>query len=80
MGQLLRKRLALRNIQKFDLISWCGKFVERHSFPQSFARTAQNSAETAFPRNFHTRKLGEISIFFALLAKTAKIRSLDLGR
>ena len=28
--------------------------------------------ETAFPQNFHTRKLGEITVFFAVEARTIK--------
>ena len=62
MGQL--KRLALRKMPKFHLISWFGNFVERHIFTQ----------------NFHTRKLDVISVFYAMWAKAAKIRSLHLGR
>ena len=40
------------------LISWCGNFVER--------RFARNYAETPFPQNFHTIKLGEITVFYAV--------------
>ena len=36
--------------------------MERHSF----RRIAQNYAETVFPQNFHTRKLGEIMEFYAV--------------
>ena len=35
---------------------WCGNFVERHS------------GNCAFPQNFHTRKLGEITVFYAVVA------------
>ena len=34
--------------------------MERHSFGK-----VRNYAETAFPQNFHTKKLGEITVFFA---------------
>ena len=29
-------------------------------------RIARNSAETAFPQDFHTRKLGEIPVFYTV--------------
>ena len=45
--------ISLRKIPKFQLIFWCGNFVEKHSF-------------RAFPQNFHTRKLDEISVFYAV--------------
>ena len=41
--------ITLRKIPQFHLISWCGNFVERHSF-WSFR------INCAFPQNFHTRK------------------------
>ena len=41
----------------------CGKV----QFPHSFGQFAQNYAETVtFPENFHTRKLGEITVFYAV--------------
>ena len=43
-----------RKIPKFHLISWCGNFVERHG-------------NCVFPQNFHTRKLVEISVFYAVI-------------
>ena len=39
-------------------------------FRHSFERMARNYAETAFPQNFHTRKLGEITVFFAVCGST----------
>ena len=46
--------LKLRKIPLFHLISWCGNFVEMHSF------------ETAFPLNLYTTKLGEITVFYVV--------------
>ena len=45
---------------EFHLIFWCGNFVEGHSFciRQKLCRNC------AFLQNFHTRKLGEIMVFF----------------
>ena len=43
-------------VPKFPLISWCGNFVERHSF-----------GNCTFPQNFDNRKLGEISVFYAVV-------------
>ena len=42
------------------------KFCRSTQFPHSFGWIARNYAETAFPQNFHTRKLGEITVFFAV--------------
>ena len=48
------------------------KFCGKAQFPHSFGRIARNYAETAFPQNFDTRKLGEITVFFAVVANTHK--------
>ena len=49
------------------------KFWGKAQFQQSFGRFARNSAKTVFPQNFHTRKLGEILVFYAVepLMKTS---------
>ena len=52
-----------RNFTWFPSVEICGKA----QFPHSFGRFARNYAETgAFPQNFHTRKLGEITVFFVV--------------
>ena len=43
---------------QFDLISWCENFVEK-----DFSR---DYAETAFPQIFHTRKVSQITVFYAV--------------
>ena len=43
----------LGKIPQFQLIFWCGNFVEQHSF--------------------HTRKLGEITVFYAVVCFEEKI-------
>ena len=43
----------------FPVWRFCGKA----KFPHSFGRTTQNFT---FPQNFHTRKSGEITLFFAV--------------
>ena len=48
---------------KFLVWKFCGKA----QFSHSFGRFARNYAETAFPQNFITRKLGEIMVFYAVL-------------
>ena len=50
----VRENTALNNV--IHLISWCGKFAERHSFGETFSQ------------NFHTRKLGEITMFYVVEA------------
>ena len=47
--------------RNFHLTSWYGNFVEKHVFC-----IVPSDEETAFPRNFHTRKLGEITLFYAV--------------
>ena len=41
------------------LLKFCGKA----QFSHSFGRINQNYVETAFPQDFYTRKLGEITVF-----------------
>ena len=48
------------------------KFCGKTQFPHSFGRFVRNYSETAFPQNFHTRKLGEITVFFTVPIKTFK--------
>ena len=55
---------SLWKISHFYLISWCGNFVERHSFPAIRPTLCGNCV---FPQNFHTRKSGETTIFFAVI-------------
>ena len=49
--------------RNFDLISWCGSFVETHSFR---IVSGESPVNCAFPQNFHTVKLGEITAFYAV--------------
>ena len=45
-----------------DFLVW--KFCGKAQFPHSFGRFAGNCA---IPQNFHTRKSGEITVFFAAI-------------
>ena len=56
----------MRKIPKFHLIAWCGNFEERYSFRIVLAIRPKLSWNCAFPQNFHTRKLDEISVFDAV--------------
>ena len=48
----------------FNLWKFCGKAQISHSF----GRIARNYAETVpFQKNFHIRKLGEITVFFTVI-------------
>ena len=49
-----------RNFTNFLVWKFCGKT----QFPHSFGQFARNYAE--IPPNFHTRKLGKITVFFAV--------------
>ena len=42
------------------------KFCGKTQFPHSFGRITRKYAETAFPQNFHTRKFGENTVFYAV--------------
>ena len=50
-----------------DFMVWtfCGK----KQFPHSFGQRPKLCENRAFPQNFHTRKLGEITIFYAVEEK-----------
>ena len=50
----------------FTSMKHCVKFCGKAQFPHSFARVAQNYGP--FPQNFHTRKLGENTVFYAVKA------------
>ena len=57
---------ALRKISKFHLMSWFGNIMETQ-FSQSFGwYTRKLCGSCAFPENFYTRKLGEITVFYAV--------------
>ena len=64
---LIANRLeTLREMPKLDLISWSGNFVERHNFRRVSGVSPELYGNCAFPQNVHTRKLGGISIFYAV--------------
>ena len=46
-------KMTLPKNPKCHLISWCRNFVE-------------TLRKHAFPQNFHTRKLGEITVFYSV--------------
>ena len=54
---------TLHKIPYFHIISCSGNFVETHSF----SKVSGELPETlhVFPQNFHTRKFGEILVFYA---------------
>ena len=43
------------------------KFCGNAQLLQRFGQFARNSGETVFPENFHTKKLGEITVFYAVV-------------
>ena len=46
--------------------SWCGNFVETHTFHRIRMICSKLCGNCAFPRNLQTRKLGEITVFYAI--------------
>ena len=57
-----KKDITVRKIPKFHLISWFGSFVERHIF-HSYLKLCGNCT---FPQDFRTKKLGKITVFYAV--------------
>ena len=57
-------QFILRKTPQFHLISWCGNFVVRHSYRIVSGELCGNCA---FSQNSHTRKLGEYTVFYAVL-------------
>ena len=53
---------TLHKIPQFHLISWCGNFIERNSFRKS----PKFMPKFCLSTNFHTRKLQEITVFYAV--------------
>ena len=49
----------IAEITQFHLIPWCGNFVKTQ-IPYNFSKNC------AFPQNFHTRKLCETTVFYAV--------------
>ena len=56
------------------------KFVEKHSFCIVLDDSPKTARKCAFLQIFHTRKLGEITLFYAVKDETnCKSHSLQLG-
>ena len=53
---------------------WCANFVEQHSFCMNCAKQCGNCA---FPQHFHTRKLGEILVFYAVFILKADLLTIS---
>ena len=50
-----------------NFLAW--KFCGKTEFPRR--RFVRNSAETVFPQSFHTRKIGDIKVIYAVLEKNS---------
>ena len=46
---------------------WCGNFVERGSFLIVVGECPKLCGNCAFPQNFHTKKLGKITVSYAVI-------------
>ena len=57
---------TLCKISKFHLISWCGNFEERHSFRIVSDESSETMRKLRLSSKFHARKLGAISVFYAV--------------
>ena len=58
--------VALHKIPKFRLIQRCGIFEERYISGIVSVLRPKLCGSCAFSQNFHTRKLGETSVFYAV--------------
>ena len=54
---------------KFHLISWYDNFAERHSLCIVSDDSLKTMRKCAFPQNYHTRKVAEITVFFAVITE-----------
>ena len=63
LGRLTSCRV-LHKVPKFHPVSWGRNRVETHSFRMI---RSELCGSCKFPQTFHTRKLGEISVFYAAL-------------
>ena len=63
--RILESISSLHKIPNIYLISWHENFVERHSSRKVLGDYHWTS-NIAFPQNFQTRKLGEISVLYAV--------------
>ena len=54
----------LRKIPYFPLISWCAEILWKGT-----ANRPKLCGSCAFPQNFHTRKLDENTVFFAVFLR-----------
>ena len=59
--------ISLRKIPLFHLIFWYEHFAEMHSFHSVLGELPETLQKCAFPQNFHIKKLGKISIFYAII-------------
>ena len=59
-------RLSLRKIAQFHLISWCGNFVEKHSFLIVSGKSLETMRKLCLSAKFLHQELGEITLFFAV--------------
>ena len=56
--------MSKKNLSPYFLV-W--KFCGKAQFLKSFGRITRNSKENVpFPQNFHTKKFGEVSVFYAV--------------
>ena len=58
---------SLHKLPQLHLISWRGNFVARHSFRMVSGDSPETMRKLCLAKNFHTKKLGEITVFYAVL-------------
>ena len=62
----------MSKIPKFHLISRCRNFVETQSFAEFWANRRKLCKNCAFPKTFRPKKLGEITVFYAMSVSISK--------
>ena len=66
VNSYMQCRYLMPKITQFHLNLCCGNFMERHSFRTVSGDPPKTLRKYAFPQNLHTRKLHEITVFFAV--------------
>ena len=55
------RQYPLHKIPNFHLISWCGNFVDRHSFSRVSGNSPKLYGNCAFPQSFRTREFRDFT-------------------
>ena len=66
-------KTTLQKIPYFHLISWCGNFMERHSFCIVSGDSPKTMQKLCLATKFPHQELGKITVSFAVLIQGIEI-------